>query len=49
MSIRTYSTHAFKPAAAPGHRTLLGELFAATPLGILIAALKTARKPPVKR
>jgi hypothetical protein len=48
MSKSTHSSQAFRAAAAPAHRTLLGELFAATPLGILLAALKAMRQP-VKR
>lgn len=49
MSNPTYSSHPFQPALAPAAHTLLGELFSATPLAILIAALKVALRQPAKR
>ena len=43
MSNATYSSPVFKPVTAPA-TTLLGELFAATPLSILLAALQQNTK-----
>lgn len=40
---------AFRRAAARAGRTVLGELFRATPLGILVAALKGRAPPPDER
>lgn len=48
MSNPTYSSQAFKPAVAP-RSTLLGELFAATPLYIFVTALKIALQQPGRR
>lgn len=45
MSNPTYSSHAFKPLSKPAGTSLLAELFAATPLAIFLAALKTPQQP----
>jgi hypothetical protein len=42
MTNATYSSTAFKRAAAPANTSLLRELFAATPLYIFFTAVKTA-------
>ena len=49
MSNPAYSSRAFQAAPAPAKATLLGELFAATPLAIFIAALKQALQQRAKR
>jgi hypothetical protein len=45
VSNPTYSSQAFKQAVAP-RTTLLGELFAATPLYIFVTGLKKALQQP---
>ena len=49
MSNTTYSSQAFVPASRPPRKSLLGELFAATPLYIFATALMASLKRADKR
>ena len=49
MSNTTYTSDAFKPAAAAAPASLLRELFQATPLYIFVTAAKAAFKKPAQR